>query len=155
METSRQQTGVTFVHYLFQNAYSDKNRAGSDIAAVCRVHDSATKSRRYGPSTESRSGSAGRAHFTGHASDTILPPIGIHAGNRNPSQNLPAARKSCWLEFGSTHFWQRQLTRWIEEAFRIFTSGRWLSAQYQQFLPRSGSREEACDAIAELIFSAP
>ena len=40
----------------------------------------------------------------------------------------------------------------IEEAFRIFT--RDMSVQYQQFFTSVSSREEACDAIAELIFSA-
>ncbi|VTM87150.1 HTH-type transcriptional repressor KstR2 [Raoultella ornithinolytica] len=56
------------------------------------------------------------------------------------------------VPLGSLTYYFSGIDALIEEAFRIFT--RDMSAQYQQFFTSVSSREEACDAIAELIFSA-
>lgn len=56
------------------------------------------------------------------------------------------------VPLGSLTYYFSGIDALIEEAFRIFT--RDMSAQYQQFFTSVSSREEACDAIADLIFSA-
>ena len=56
------------------------------------------------------------------------------------------------VPLGSLTYYFSGIEALIEEAFRNFTVE--MSAQYQQFFDGVGSRQQACDAIAELIFSA-
>ncbi|MCU6421457.1 TetR/AcrR family transcriptional regulator [Klebsiella aerogenes] len=56
------------------------------------------------------------------------------------------------VPLGSLTYYFSGIEALIEEAFRNFTVE--MSAQYQQFFNGVGSRQQACDAIAELIFSA-
>lgn len=56
------------------------------------------------------------------------------------------------VPLGSLTYYFSGIEALIEEAFRNFTVE--MSAQYQQFFDGVGSCEQACDAIAELIFSA-
>lgn len=56
------------------------------------------------------------------------------------------------VPLGSLTYYFSGIEALVEEAFSLFTGQ--MSAQYQQFFADVHSREEACDAIAELIFSA-
>ncbi|VFS64817.1 transcriptional repressor BetI [Raoultella planticola] len=75
-----------------------------------------------------------------------MPPTGIHAVTHRKIASCAE------VPLGSLTYYFSGIEALIEEAFRIFT--RDMSVQYQQFFTSVSSREEACDAIAELIFSA-
>ncbi|VEC95613.1 Transcriptional regulator, TetR family [Klebsiella variicola] len=56
------------------------------------------------------------------------------------------------VPLGSLTYYFSGIEALVEEAFSLFTAE--MSAQYQQCFAGVTNREQACDAIAELIFSA-
>ena len=56
------------------------------------------------------------------------------------------------VPLGSLTYYFSGIEALIEEAFSLFTAE--MSAQYQQSFAGVANRQQACDAIAELIFSA-
>lgn len=57
------------------------------------------------------------------------------------------------VPLGSLTYYFSGIEALIEEAFSLFTAE--MSAQYQQGFVGVTNRDQACDAIADLIFSAP